>query len=266
MNDIIRGQVNVSAAEIYDQFYLPALFEEWTERVLQAARIVPSQSILDVACGTGVLTLAAAETAGPAAGVIGLDINQGMLAVAQKKSTSIEWKYGRAENLPFPDDHFDAVISQFGLMFFDDRRAAIREMLRVLKPGGRIAVAVWESLDKTPGYAAVTNLLQRLFDDQAADALRAPYVLGDKKVLQSLFSGAGIGNLEIRTYPGKASFPSLESWMYTDVKGWTLNGLIDQDQYELLLAEAENELQMFIGETGEVSFDSPAIIISGYKI
>jgi len=91
-------------------------------------------------------------------------------------------------------------------MFTDDRRAAIREVLRVLKPGGRIAVAVWESLDKTPGYAAVTNLLQRLFDDQAADALRAPYGLGNKKVLQSLFSSAGIDDLEIRTYPGRASF------------------------------------------------------------
>ena len=91
-----------------------------------------------------------------------------MRAKKRRRST---WRHGRAEELPFDDHTFDAVISQFGLMFFEDRQAAIREMFRVLRPGGRLAVAVWDSLENTPGYLAVTELLQRLFGAEAADAL-----------------------------------------------------------------------------------------------
>lgn len=70
-----------------------------------------------------------------------------MLAVARQLEPAVDWREGFAESLPFPDESFDAVVSQFGLMFFTDRRQALREMLRVLVPGGRLAVAVWDSLE-----------------------------------------------------------------------------------------------------------------------
>lgn len=262
MNEIARGQVIQSAAEIYDQFFLPALFEEWPDRVLAAAQVKPGQDVLDVACGTGVLTLVAADKVGSDGSVTGLDINEGMLAVARKKSDAIEWRHGKAESLPFPDEHFDRVVCQFALMFFDERRAAIREMTRVLRPGGRMAVAVWDSLENTPGYAAVSSLLQRLFGEEAAESIRAPYNLGDVQVLQSIFTGNGLSDLEIMTHQGTARFPSLESWMFTDIKGWTLAGLIDDDQFQLLLGEARKELRQFAGEDGKVAFPAPAHIVT----
>jgi ubiquinone/menaquinone biosynthesis C-methylase UbiE len=265
MNDLNRGQVIHSAAEVYDEFFLPALFMGWTDRVVAAAQIEEGQSVLDVACGTGVLTLAAAEKVGPGGSVMGLDINKGMLAVARKKAPGIEWRHGRAEALPFPDLSFDAVVSQFGLMFFDDRQIAIQEMVRVLRPKGRLAIAVWDSLEKTPGYAAVTSLLQRLFGDQAADALRAPYMLGDTQILHNMFTGTGLADIRINTLDGTARFPSLESWMYTDVKGWTLASILDDAQFDLLSREARRELQPFVGEDGTVTFSAPAHIISAYK-
>lgn len=265
MNDVNRGQVVRSAAEVYDAFFLPALFSEWAARVVEAAQIEAGQSVLDVACGTGVLTLAAAESVGPDGSVVGLDINEGMLAVARKKAPGIKWRQGQAESLPFLDDSFDAVISQFGLMFFDDRRAALGEMVRVLRPNGRLAVAVWDLLENTPGYAAVTRLLQRLFGDQIADALRAPYGLGDTQVLQAIFTGIGLAEVRISTLEGRARFPSLESWMYTDVKGWTLANVLDDAQFDLLSREAERELQPFVSEDGSVSFRAPAHIISGVR-
>lgn len=265
MDDIQRGQVNRSAAEIYDEFYLPALFKQWVGVVLAVAGIGSGDKVLDVACGTGVLAMAAAERVAPDGSVVGLDINKGMLTIAQSKNSAIEWKHGQAEHLPFPDNHFDRVVSQFGLMFFDDRSAAILEMRRVLKPGGRLAVSVWDSLDNTPGYAAVTSVLQRLFGDQAANALRVPFRLGDAQILHSLFADSGLSGLEVRTQPGTAVFPSLETWIYTDVRGWTLAEMIEEAQFDLLLAEAESELKRFVSEDGLVTFPAPALIISGYK-
>lgn len=260
-----RGQVIHSAAEVYEEFFIPALFGQWTRLVADTAGIRPGQRVLDVACGTGVLARAVADRVGLHGSVVGLDLNEGMLAVAKRKTSAIEWRQGRAEALPFDSDSFDAVVSQFGLMFFEDKSAAIKEMMRVLRPNGRMAVAVWDALDHSPGYAAMADLLQRLFGDQAANALRAPFVLGDPHVLQSLFAEAGIHNAEIITQVGAAHFPSIKSWVYTDIKGWTLADMLDDAQFNLLLGEAEQALRPFVIADGTVAFDAPAHIVTATK-
>jgi ubiquinone/menaquinone biosynthesis C-methylase UbiE len=102
-----------------------------------------------------------------------------MLAVARRKAPNIEWRDGRAESLPFEANSFDTVVCQFGLMFFEDRRTAIQEIMRVLRQGGRLAVAVWESIEKTPGDSAVANLIQRLYGEGIAEgwlAVLRPFV------------------------------------------------------------------------------------------
>ncbi|HEV8389075.1 MAG TPA: methyltransferase domain-containing protein [Dongiaceae bacterium] len=265
MADTLKGQVTRSAADIYEEFFLPALFLEWAPRLADAARLAPGQRVLDVACGTGVLAREAAKRVAPGGSVAGLDRNEGMLAVAKRKAPAIEWKAGRAEALPFPDASFDAVVSQFGLMFFDDRATALREMWRVLRPGGRLAVAVWDALEASPGYSAMAALLQRLFGPRIAGELHAPFALGDRKALHALFVQAGIAKVEIATDVGKARFPSIESWVRTDVKGWTLADLIDDGQYELLLREAAAELRRYATATGEVAFDAPAHVATARK-
>jgi ubiquinone/menaquinone biosynthesis C-methylase UbiE len=265
MSDAERGQVTSSAAEIYDEFFVPALFQEWCDRVAEAAELHPGDRVLDVACGTGVLTRAVAARVGPSGAATGLDVNAGMLAVARRKAPRLDWRSGRAEALPFEAESFDAVVSQFGLMFFEDRRAALTEMMRVLRHGGRLAVAVWDSLERTPGYATVTQLLQRLFGDRAADALRAPFALGDSGALRALFSSAGIPNATVTTSKGTARFPSIEAWMYTDVKGWTLADMIDDAQLARLLEEAEKALRPFLAADGTVAFEAPAHIVTATK-
>ena len=265
MDDTSTGQVTRSAADVYEEFFVPALFQEWTVRMADAARLTPSQRVLDVACGTGALTCEAARRVKPDGSVTGLDRNEGMLAVARRKAPDIEWRQGLAESLPFANATFDAVVSQFGLMFFEDRVAALREMWRVMRPGGRLAVAVWDALDHSPGYAAMAALLQRLFGSRIADELRAPFVLGDPPALRGLFMRAGIAEVEIRTPDGTARFPSIQSWVHTDVKGWTLADLIDDAQYERLLQEAERELSPYVERAGTVAFRAPAHIATAHK-
>ena len=263
-----RGQVNRSAAEIYDEFFVPALFAEWTEPMLDAAAVAGPMRVLDVACGTGVLARAAIHRVGAQGEadergeVVGLDVNDGMLAVPKRRAPAVAWHAGRAESLPFASADFDAVVSQFGLMFFEDRVKAMQEMVRVLRPGGSLALAVWASLAETPGYLAMVTLLQELFGAEVADRLRAPFVLGDVAQLQTLCADAHIPHAQITTQVGTARFPSLQDWVYTDIKGWTLADDLDDDQFTLLLEAAEKALQRFVQPDGTVAFASSAHIIT----
>jgi SAM-dependent methyltransferase len=262
---IETGQVNRSAADIYEEFFVPALFLPWAMPVAEAARIKIGQSVLDVACGTGVLARELVARVGPVGTVTGLDINDGMLDVARRKEPSINWRQGEAEALPFPDNYFDAVVSQFGLMFFADRKQSIREMVRVMKPGRHLAVAVWDKLENTPGYAAASILLHRLFGATIAESLRSPYVLGDISTLKNLFADTGLSKVSVDTVDGVARFPSIEDWMHTDVRGWTLADALDDDQYTLLLKEAKTALKQFVLSDGSVEFASPAHIVKAIK-
>jgi SAM-dependent methyltransferase len=256
------GQVTQNAAEVYDELFLPAFFNEWAHRVTELAGIEPGMRVLDVACGTGALSLVVADAVKPGGSVVGLDLNSGMLDVARRKAPQIEWREAPAEAIPFEDATFDAVVSQFGLMFFPDKALAIREMLRVLRPGGSLTVAVWDSLDNVTGYAAITRLLRRLFGDAAEESLLAPYSLGDVQILSSLFSDAGAPDAKVTTLDGKARFPSIRFWMEADIRGWTLADAIDDAQFEMLVSEAETELMQFVNDRGTVEFSSPAHIVT----
>lgn len=262
-NEATTGQVNHTAAEIYESFFVPALFGQWPERLLDAIDVASTERLLDVGCGTGILARAAADRANEGA-VTGLDVNDGMLAVARKADDRVTWREGVAEALPFPDAGFDHVLSQFALMFFTDQVAGLREMHRVLRPGGSVAIATWSEVSRSPGYAAMIDLLQRLFGDAAANALRAPFTLGTeadlRPVLDEVFPEATVGEVA-----GTAHFPSIEAWVHTDVRGWTLADMIDDDQYNELLAAASIELGRFVGDDGQVRFDAPALVVTATK-
>jgi ubiquinone/menaquinone biosynthesis C-methylase UbiE len=262
MSEHDKGQVARSAAEIYEEFFIPALFIDWPRHVLAAAEVGPGHRVLDVACGTGVLAREALRLVGDAGEVVGIDVNDGMLAVARSQSEAVRWEKAPAESLPFDAESFDRVVSQFGLMFFEDRVKAISEMLRVVRPGGLVSVAVWASLEATPGYAAVAELLHELFGPEVARAIEAPYCLGDTSMLEALFADGGADNIEIRTVDGKARFASVESWIYTDIKGWTLAEVIDDEGYLRLRQRAPGSLSGFVLPDGSVEFAAPAHIVT----
>ena len=260
-------QAQVEAANAYEALFVPALFRQWTPRVVDAAQIQLGHRVLDVACGTGILAREAAARTGPTGSVVGLDPGPGMLAVAERLAPNIEWRQGAAESLPFADQSVDAVVSQFGLMFFVDRHQALREMLRVLRPGGRLVIAVWDSLESLPAYAAEVALLERVAGRRAADALRAPFVLGDRKALATLFADAGVASAEITTHDGTAQFPSIRTMVEADLRGWlpVMGVILSEDQIVRVLEEAEQTLRPYAAADGRVTFGSPAHIVRATK-
>jgi SAM-dependent methyltransferase len=189
-----------------------------------------------------------------------------MLSVARRNGARIEWREGRAEALPFVDQDFDAVVSQFGFMFFDDRAGALREMMRVLRPGRRLAVAVCDNVEHSPGYAAFAGLLQRLFGREIANAFRAPFVLGDRKLLRAICDDAGLPNADILQRNGVVRFPSIGALVATErACVWTLGGVLDEDQFARLNKEAEEALKPFAAADGRIAFDMPALIVAATK-
>lgn len=264
-------QSRIDAATIYEQLFVPAEFREWAPRVIAAARIQPGQQVIDVACGTGILARTVVRRTGPTGFVAGVDPNPGMLVVAARAAAearlSIEWREARAESLPYPDAFFEAVVSQFGLMFFDDRHAALREMLRLLKPGGQLAIAVWDTLEHTPAYATVVALLERAAGPRAADALRAPFSLGDRPTLGTLFADAGMPTATITTHLGQARFPSVRVMLEAELRGWMpgVGIVFTGDQVDEIVAEAERALGTHVTADGGVTFDAPAHIVTATK-
>lgn len=266
MNDEIRrGQV--AAARAYEELHVPALFRQWTESVLDAARIDPGDRVLDVACGTGVLAREAEVRVGPTGFVAGVDPDPGMLAVAGELAPGVEWRLGNAESIPYPDDTFDAVVSQFGLMFFTDREQAVREMLRVASPRGTLAVAVWDRLQNSEAYPIEVELLERMAGTEAADALRAPFVLGDQEELKTLFESAGAASVAVTTRHGTARFPSIRSMVEADLRGWlpVMGVVLEEEQVQRILHEAEDALRRYVTADGTVVFDSPGHIVTAVK-
>lgn len=257
----------VAAATAYEQLHVPALFEQWAVPLLDAAGVTAGQRVLDVACGTGVLARAAAARVGAEGAATGLDPQPGMLAVAAERTPGVTWRAGTAEDLPFEDAAFDAVLSQFGLMFFGDRARAIGEMLRVLRPGGGLAVAVWDALENSAAYPEAVDLLERRAGSAAADALRAPFVLGDAEKLHVLFEAAGVDEVSVTPHVGTARFPSVRTMVEADLRGWlpVMGVTLDDALIEALLAEAETVLAPYVQPSGEAVFEAPALVVSGRR-
>ena len=256
--DVMNIPVSVNPAEVYEEFFVPALFAQWDARIAAAAQVEPGEHVLDVGCGTGVLAIAAAQRALPSGRVVGLDASEEMLGVARRKSSAVEWVLGKAEALPFGDASFDKVVSQFALMLFEQPARALAQMWRVLRPRGRLAVAVPDRLENCPGYLALTELLQRLFGSAVADAMRPPFALGDEDKLRALFIDAGVVDAVVMTLHGQVRFASIDAMINTErACVWTLGGLLDAEQFALLRRHARHDLAAIATIDGGVEFDLP---------
>jgi SAM-dependent methyltransferase len=197
-----------SIAENYQRHLVPVIFAPWAEDVVGLGAPQLGERVLDVACGPGVVARLAARRAG-AGQVTGLDINPGMVEVARSlpSDLAICWQEGSALQMPFPDEAFDLVLCQQGVQFFPDRAAGVREMRRVLVPGGRVVVAVWGPIEQSPGFAALAAALERHVSPAAAAAARSPFSLPGTGELRDLVGGAGLGNVQVHSRTKMLRFP-----------------------------------------------------------
>lgn len=183
-------------AETYDTFLVPAIFEPWARELVKRAQVWKGDSVLDVATGTGIV---ACRIAGSGASVIGVDNNVEMLAQAKVRATEesvgVTWMEGTAERLPFRDSTFDLVLCQQGLQYVEDKARAVREMRRVIKPGGRCVIATWTAPDQQGAFTALNGIAAK----HGGSRGDAPYALADATEMTRLLNAAKFFAVTVET-------------------------------------------------------------------
>jgi ubiquinone/menaquinone biosynthesis C-methylase UbiE len=226
MADQEQWQLDGSAAELYQRHLVPAVTAMWAADLVDRAALAPGQRVLDVACGTGVVARLAADRVGAGGSVDAVDLNAGMLDVARSLPSAVRWHHGSALALPFARATFDAVLCQFGLQFFPDRPLALREMLRVLGVGGRLALNVYGPIEHNPATHALADALDRHVGPDASIAKRTEHALADAARLRALVEGAGFTEVAIETVTRPVRFASPADYVAIQLAATPLAGVI----------------------------------------
>jgi len=221
-------QVSGDAAKLRERYSVRYFIGPWAPGLVALAALQQGERVLDLACGTGVVTRLAAPEVGPTGQVTGLDINAGMLAVARSlpppSGASITWAEGNAGAMDLPDASFEVILCQQGLQFFPDKPAALREMHRVLVPGGRVLLSVWKSAG--PYNVAVGEALEQHVGLETARTFRASRVVPDSEALHRLLVEAGFRAVEIRPSAMSIRLPSLETFVLGHLSGMPVAGAV----------------------------------------
>lgn len=216
MTDQVYGRsYGGTAAENYQRFFVPSIGGPVAEDLIEVARLQPGERVLDVACGTGVVTRLAAERVGATGLVAGLDVNPGMLAVARSETASnisIDWYEASVESMPLPDEAFDVVLCQMGLQFVPNKLAALREMRRVLNTGGRVYVTV--PGPKPAIFGIMTDALARHLSPQAASFVDLVFSMHDVDELTELMRSAGFREVDVQAKPKDLRLPAPKDFLW----------------------------------------------------
>jgi SAM-dependent methyltransferase len=257
--------------EIYEHWLVPAIFAPWAAILIEQAALQPGERVLDVACGTGVVARLVAKLVGSTGQIIGLDNNTGMLAVARSlppiPGVLLAWQEGSALAMPFADASFDALLCQQGLQFFSDRSAALREMHRVLVPGGRLVLSVWGPLERNPGHAALVGALEHHIGTAAASVMRSPFALGEASEVRSLLAGAPFHEVHLHTAVLTVRFTSPEQFVRLEMTPSHLESPVvgmDERSLSVLISEVNTALQPYVRSDG-LAFPMQAHLVTAQK-
>lgn len=258
-----------SGAELYERDFVPAIATPVAGELMRTANLQPGERVLDVACGTGLITRLAAERVGPTGSVTGIDIAPDMIAVAKTvpvpTAPVIDWRIADATALDVPDDSYDVVTCQMGLMFIEDRPRAIAEMRRVLVPGGRLVV-------NTPGVIQPPfELMEKAIVDHISPDLggfiRAIFSIPDPDVLADLLRDAGLRDVTARTYTAAFRLPPPAEFLWQYINLTPMAPFVaraPEDAKAAMEREVVEGLEPYVSD-GRTPLDQPMGIGTGRK-
>ncbi|MEO8016731.1 MAG: class I SAM-dependent methyltransferase [Pseudomonadota bacterium] len=209
-----------SIPEIYDTHLVPLIFEPYAVDLAARLASKPLANLLELAAGTGVVTRHLAATLNPDVAIVATDLNQPMLdrACAVGTARSVEWRQADALQLPFGDAVFDAVVCQFGAMFFPDKAHAFAEARRVLRPGGVLIFNVWDRIEENEFAATVCDALAGMFPDNPPRFMaRVPHGYHDRPTIERDLAQAGFANnpeIQVVTARSRAATPRIPAMAY----------------------------------------------------
>ena len=239
----------------YERYFVPAIGAPLANDLIELAELRPGERVLDVACGTGVVTRLAAERVGGGA-VAGLDVNPGMLQVARQASgdKAIEWHEASAEALPLGDGTFDVVLCQMGLQFVPDRLGAVREMRRVLVPGGRVVLNV--PGPTPPPIAVLEQALRRHIGPEAGGFVATVFSLHDSEEVGELLEAADFSEVRARSERRTLRVPPPEDFLWQYVHSTPI-----ADAASKLSADQRAELQQEFVTGSEPFTEDGALVL-----
>ena len=200
-----------SVPKIYETFMVPLIFEPYANDIANRVAARSPKRVLELAAGTGVVTRKLAAMLPPGTSIVATDLNPKMLEQAQSVVTDsrIEWREADAMQLPFEDASFDAVVCQFGVMFFPDKPKAFAEVRRLLRPGGTYFFNSWDRIEENEFADVVTNALATIFpDDPPRFMARTPHGYHDRSKIEADVRGGGFTDVRIDTLPSRSRAPT----------------------------------------------------------
>ena len=244
--------VATTFTEIYERALVGPLFRPFAEQLIGRAAPDRGDSVIDVACGTGIVARVARERLGPASRIVGVDVAPAMLAVARQVDSTIDWRLGTAVTLPVATgESFTIVTCHQGLQFIPDKPAAIREMRRVLAPGGRLAVATWCSLEDTPAVRDLNAVAER----HVGRIVDSRHSFGDGTALKDLLVDAGFSGVNVETAAHDVRFP--DGALFARLNAMAVIGMSERGK---AMGEAER------GElAGRIAAESADVIANATK-
>ena len=249
----------------YESYFVPAIFGQWPPIMAQAARVSSGDNVLDVGCGTGVFTREALRLVGAEGTVTGADLSESMLTVARDTCPAAEFKQCSVMSLPFGEEQFDAVVSSFMLMFVPEPATGLKEMARVLRPGGRMAISVWEGLSSNAVYSALVDIVSDVVSEEAGESIAWPFNLGAEGKLAELFEQAGLSESSVSVHAGLALFPSVTEFVKTEIESWLLADSVSESQMAEIVAQANSEFLQYYDASQGMEFPFNAAVASYTK-
>lgn len=254
--------------ESYERFFVPAIGEPLARDLIQLAALRPGERVLDVACGTGIVARLAAQQVGSNGTVAGVDLNPGMLAVARSvapSDTSIEWHQMSAEDMSLPDEAFDVVLCQIGLQFMEDKLAALREMRRVLKPGGRLLLNLPGPAGEV--FAVFARAMEQHISPQAAGFVNQIFSLHDVTEIQKLLSGAGFNEISVQADNKILTLPPSKEFLWQYVYSTPLAGIVANGDQEALAALERDVIHKWqdLEEDGALVYQQRLVVATAQK-